>query len=219
MRESLGWVTTCPDDRRCPQNWLELAASELPTTVYCHVCEQAVQLVITQEDYDRHSAGSAPVAFPVLPCAGPAAQVAYTPSGAPAHSASGNGAGGPAVAAVTPEPPPPVPAPPPAREKEPERPRKDKARELFVTLLSGESIKLDKDTMIIGRSRTCDIVIPSAKVSRQHASITRVSGEFFLEDLGSANGVWKDGEKVGRTKISAGDVFTISEETLTFDAK
>jgi len=90
---------------------------------------------------------------------------------------------------------------------------------MYVTLLSGESIKIDKDTMIVGRSRTCDVIIPSAKVSRQHASISRVNGELFVEDLGSANGVWKDGEKVGRSKIDDGDVYTISEETLTFELR
>ena len=53
--------------------------------------------------------------------------------------------------------------------------------------------KIDKDTFIIGRSRTCDLVIPSSKVSRQHSGICRENGEYYIEDLGSANGVWKDG--------------------------
>lgn len=88
-----------------------------------------------------------------------------------------------------------------------------------VTLQNGEAITIDKDTMIVGRSRTCDVVIPSAKVSRQHASISRVDGELFIEDLGSANGVWFNGEKVTRSKINHGDAFTISDETLLFQSK
>ena len=71
--------------------------------------------------------------------------------------------------------------------------------------------------MIVGRSRTCDIVIPSAKVSRQHASLTRTDADLYIEDLGSANGVWLNGEKVTRVKINPGDTFTISDETLVFD--
>jgi pSer/pThr/pTyr-binding forkhead associated (FHA) protein len=62
-------------------------------------------------------------------------------------------------------------------------------------------------------------VIPSAKVSRQHASLTRVDGELYIEDLGSANGVWLNGEKVTRAKITAGDTFTISDETLLFEER
>ena len=78
-------------------------------------------------------------------------------------------------------------------------------------------IRVDKDTMIIGRSRTCDVVIPSAKVSRQHASLSRVDGDLYIEDLGSANGVWLNGEKITRAKVNPGDTFTISDETLMFE--
>ena len=73
--------------------------------------------------------------------------------------------------------------------------------------------------MVIGRSRTCDVVIPSAKISRQHASLSRIDGDLFIEDLGSANGLWLNGEKVTRAKINVGDKYTISDETLTFEER
>ncbi len=62
-------------------------------------------------------------------------------------------------------------------------------------------------------------MIPSAKVSRQHASLSRVDGDYFIEDLGSANGVWLNGEKITRIKVSHGDVYTISDELLTFEQR
>ena len=74
----------------------------------------------------------------------------------------------------------------------------------------------DDDTFIIGRSRTCDLVIPSSKVSRQHSGICRENGEYYIEDLGSANGVWRDGVKIQKEKIKDGDEFMISEEVLKF---
>ena len=89
----------------------------------------------------------------------------------------------------------------------------------FCTLANGESIRVDKDTMTVGRSRTCDIVIPSAKVSRQHASLSLTGIDLFIEDLGSANGVWLNGEKITRTRVSEGDVYTISDETLSFSMR
>jgi hypothetical protein len=93
-----------------------------------------------------------------------------------------------------------------------EKPRKT----LYVVNSAGDMHKIDKDTFIIGRSRTCDLVIPSSKVSRQHSGICRENGEYFIEDLGSANGVWKDGVKIQKEKIKDGDEFMISEEVLKF---
>ncbi|MCC7386980.1 MAG: FHA domain-containing protein [Deltaproteobacteria bacterium] len=87
---------------------------------------------------------------------------------------------------------------------------------LYVINSQGDMHKIDKDTFIIGRSRTCDLVIPSSKVSRQHSSIVRENGEYYIEDLGSANGVWKDGVKVQKEKVRDGDEFMISEEVLRF---
>ena len=76
--------------------------------------------------------------------------------------------------------------------------------------------KVDKETFVIGRSRTCDLVIPSSKVSRQHSSVSLENGTHFIEDLGSANGVWKDGVKVQKERIGDGDEFMVSEELLKF---
>ena len=107
-------------------------------------------------------------------------------------------------------PPEPRPAPP---KPEPVRPPR---KTLYVVNSAGDMHKIDKDTFIIGRSRTCDLVIPSSKVSRQHSGICRENGEYFIEDLGSANGVWKEGVKIQKEKIKDGDEFMISEEVLKF---
>ncbi|MGF1511481.1 MAG: FHA domain-containing protein [Myxococcota bacterium] len=87
---------------------------------------------------------------------------------------------------------------------------------LYVVNSAGDMHKVDKDTFIIGRSRTCDLVIPSSKVSRQHGGISRENGSYYIEDLGSANGVWKNGIRIQKELIRDGDEFMISEETLKF---
>lgn len=127
-----------------------------------------------------------------------------------------------------PTPPPPVAEEKPVRQPKnqgggasagPSNPRSapEKARKtLYVVNSAGDMHKIDKDTFIIGRSRTCDLVIPSSKVSRQHSGICRENGEHYIEDLGSANGVWKDGVKIQKEKIKDGDEFMISEEVLKF---
>ncbi|MFO0725239.1 MAG: FHA domain-containing protein [Myxococcota bacterium] len=102
--------------------------------------------------------------------------------------------------------------------KEPAKPppAKSPAKLLYVINSAGDMHKIEKDTFIIGRSRTCDLVIPSSKVSRQHSSVVKENGEYYIEDLGSANGVWRDGVKIQKEKIREGDEFMISEEVLKF---
>ncbi|MEL6185312.1 MAG: FHA domain-containing protein [Myxococcota bacterium] len=113
-----------------------------------------------------------------------------------------------------------APAPEPRRAQAAPAPKPksaEKARKtLYVLSSGGDMHKIDKDTFVIGRSRTCDLVIPSSKVSRQHSSICLENGEHFIEDLGSANGVWKDGVKIQKERIKDGDEFMISEEVLKF---
>jgi len=91
-----------------------------------------------------------------------------------------------------------------------------KPRSLFIVNSGGDMQKVDKDTFIIGRSRTCDLVIPSSKVSRQHGGVSKENGEYYIEDLGSANGVWKDGVRIQKERINDGDEYMISEELLKF---
>ncbi len=182
--------------------------AELPTKVGCHMCEQKIDLVFTKEELERKSPAELG-AFPVVPCTG-AAGAQRTPTSAepePLRDPPRNGAANGYDGGFEPEPAPP---------REPSPPRQ---LAWTCTLANGEMISVDKDTMIIGRSRTCDIVIQSAKVSRQHASVSNVDGELYIEDLGSANGVWFNGEKVTRAKIGEGDSFTISDETLTFESR
>jgi hypothetical protein len=212
MRECLGWVTNCTDEKRCPMNWLERAVTELPAAQRCHVCNTQVSLVTTEEEFDAELRAQQLVAIPVVPPASlpalygrfggggahaPASPAQGRESAAPAPGARDNGGQArPTPAAVRP------------------------ARSFFCVLANGEAHKIDKDHMVVGRSRTCDIIIQSAKVSRQHAAVVREGNDVFIEDLGSANGVWRNNERLAqRAKINPGDVFVISEETLSFELR
>ncbi len=111
----------------------------------------------------------------------------------------------------------PAPGPGPARPNPKQAPPPAaKTRTLYVINSAGDMHKIEKDTFIIGRSRTCDLVIPSSKVSRQHSSVVRENGEYYIEDLGSANGVWREGVKIQKEKVRDNDEFMISEEVLKF---
>lgn len=224
MRECLGWISSCTNEQSCPQNWLEHAVTEIPLQVGCHVCGQEVSLVITVEALEAEAAQGGLAAFPVVPPIAFGAATGggtglplgggpdgFVPVGASSEEGSGDGSVDPFDHAEED----PARLPDSIRQPTPVPVR----RQWVCTLASGETIRVDKDSMVIGRSRTCDIVIPSAKVSRQHASITFSGGELWIEDLGSANGVWHDGEKVTRTKVAHGDTFTISDEVLRFEVR
>ncbi len=55
---------------------------------------------------------------------------------------------------------------------------------------------IDHDNMIIGREEDCDIVLPSRQVSRHHARIRRSGGRHILEDLGSKNATFVNGQEL-----------------------
>ena len=51
-------------------------------------------------------------------------------------------------------------------------------------------------------------------VSRRHAKISVEGGEIFLEDLGSTNGSFVNGEKITRTKLAEGDRILIGTSII-----
>jgi len=77
--------------------------------------------------------------------------------------------------------------------------------------------RLNPAGTIIGRSDECDIVIDSKHVSRHHARIFLSSeGQWCVEDLGSSNGTFVNGERVKSCPISRADVVEIGTATLSF---
>jgi hypothetical protein len=87
---------------------------------------------------------------------------------------------------------------------------------VLVLLSDGREIdRVLKDRFVIGRGKHCDLVVNSAKVSREHAAITREGDAYFIEDLGSSNGTWFDQQRIARRRIKEGDEYLISAERLS----
>ncbi len=66
----------------------------------------------------------------------------------------------------------------------------------FLTDPTGREHPLTDDTVTIGRAIENDIVITSRRVSREHARVRREGWRAILEDLGSTNGTFLNGERV-----------------------
>lgn len=81
----------------------------------------------------------------------------------------------------------------------------------------GREHPVGRTTTLLGRDPGCDIVLRDDIVSRRHALITLTAGAYELEDLGSANGTFVNGQRVTqRLKLQPGDEITLGGHRLTF---
>ena len=69
---------------------------------------------------------------------------------------------------------------------------------------------------VIGRSRSCNLRLPSADASRRHAEILAGRDGFVLRDLRSTNGTFVNGERVSERTLRPGDRIEIGGDTITF---
>jgi hypothetical protein len=68
--------------------------------------------------------------------------------------------------------------------------------------------------IIVGRSSDLDMVLVEDMVSRRHAHITVSDQSIVIEDLGSTNGTFVNGEKISRASLKEGDRVLIGTSIL-----
>jgi pSer/pThr/pTyr-binding forkhead associated (FHA) protein len=84
-------------------------------------------------------------------------------------------------------------------------------------ILDGKRYSVNKSQFVIGRgANETDLLIVDTNVSRRHAQVVLHQGYFFIQDLGSTNGVRFEGSRVDTRRIDEGDRFEICEHQLTF---
>ena len=72
-------------------------------------------------------------------------------------------------------------------------------------------------TVTIGRSDQCDIAVKDSSMSGKHAEISKINGEIRVKDLGSANGIWLNGERVDDVELYDGDVLRLGQTSIRID--
>ena len=84
----------------------------------------------------------------------------------------------------------------------------------------GAAFTLEGDQISVGRDSTNEIVINDAEVSRRHARLTFQGGKYVLEDLGSTNGTFVNGQRLaGPRVLKSGEVVSFGEQiVLVFEA-
>jgi pSer/pThr/pTyr-binding forkhead associated (FHA) protein len=68
--------------------------------------------------------------------------------------------------------------------------------------------------IVIGRSSDLDMVLVEDMVSRKHAKIATTGGSVVIQDLGSTNGTFVNGEKVKKIRLKEGDRILIGTSII-----
>ncbi len=77
------------------------------------------------------------------------------------------------------------------------------------------SLPLDHFPFVIGRREGHDLVLPDARVSRDHAVVELLDGRYRLRDLGSRNGTFVNDEAVSEVDLRDGDRLAIGGFEVT----
>ncbi|HEY5685451.1 MAG TPA: FhaA domain-containing protein [Acidimicrobiia bacterium] len=85
--------------------------------------------------------------------------------------------------------------------------------------LHGQSVfPLTVNRSVVGRAGDCDVVIGDERASRHHACLWMEAGRVLVADLGSSNGTWVDGRRVGDSAapVEPGSVLTFGPVSFRF---
>lgn len=80
-----------------------------------------------------------------------------------------------------------------------------------------QRIALEKEKIVLGRNAECDVVINVPAVSREHACILRVQGNYYIEDLGSRNFTYLNNQQLkARQPLKDNDQIKICDFLASF---
>lgn len=84
----------------------------------------------------------------------------------------------------------------------------------------GKVYPLDKNELFLGRDLSNDIVINDPEISRRHSRLYMQGNGYIIEDLGSTNGTFVNGQRLmGPNMLRPGDVITFGERmNLVFES-
>lgn len=71
--------------------------------------------------------------------------------------------------------------------------------------------------ILVGRDAPADLVVPSPLVSRRHALVTVESDRAIIQDLGSANGTFVNGQRTDRATLDDGDIVHFADRMYVYE--
>ena len=89
----------------------------------------------------------------------------------------------------------------------------------FALEYDGQTLDVSPGAYVMGRSTSAEIILDDALVSRRHARIVVEPAAIRLEDLGSVNGVFVNGQRVnGSRLLIAGDRIVVGKQEFVVRA-
>jgi len=82
----------------------------------------------------------------------------------------------------------------------------------------GARIALGARAIVVGAGSTCDLVLTDPQVSRRHAELSITPDGIKIKDLGSTNGTWWQGTKVGEVVVPPGATIKFGETPVRIAA-
>lgn len=80
----------------------------------------------------------------------------------------------------------------------------------------GANFVIKVSSFTIGRGEEVDLLIADPKASRSHARVDFTKEGWIVSDLGSANGIFFQGEYIRKFGLKSGEHFTVGETILEF---
>jgi pSer/pThr/pTyr-binding forkhead associated (FHA) protein len=90
---------------------------------------------------------------------------------------------------------------------------------MLVSLIGpskGARYLLEPEVTQIGRATTNEIFLDDVTVSRKHAQVLKREKNYFLQDLGSLNGTYLNGELISEKPLNDGDELQIGKYRMHF---
>lgn len=87
----------------------------------------------------------------------------------------------------------------------------------LISEQSGREIELSSRRVLVGRRKSCHVVIPHSDVSSHHCQLFIEEGWWCVKDLESSNGIKINGKKVDRCVVSPGDVISFGRHEYKLD--
>jgi len=80
------------------------------------------------------------------------------------------------------------------------------------------TVALGARPIVVGAHGSCELVLTDPQVSRRHAELSIVPEGIRIKDLGSTNGTWYQGTKIGEVVVSAGSTIKFGETPVRIAA-
>lgn len=77
-------------------------------------------------------------------------------------------------------------------------------------------IALTEESVVIGRSRSADLMVESPELSRRHVAFVKHGNEYIVTDMHSRNGLYLDGVRIHSAVLRNGDTLQMGNVTFLY---